>query len=226
MNVDAVQRYARQIALPQVGPDGQARFCAACVAVVGADLTAEIAARYLAAAGVARLRLIGGADSDGAALDAALRGSNPDVVVERVPCPTTGDGWVAVLDGVAAVLRSGFDDDPMLRAAVRRGVPVVAVRGRDEAVELISFRRNGPCVHAPLDVPAQASAPPSSAAAAVVAGTLGAAEILSTLLGDAQAPSARHLSLPLDGRPPRVQELPWSPACFACGGHGTEMSFS
>jgi adenylyltransferase/sulfurtransferase len=229
MNVDAVQRYARQIALPEIGPDGQQRLGAAAVAIIssahaasGGDLTAETAARYLAAAGVGRLRLVGG----DVAWDDSLRGSNPDLVIEHCPVPADGDGWLAALEGLGAVLRSGFDDDAMLRAAVRRGIPVVAVRGREEAVDLISFRHNGPCPHAPLEVPAQPAAPSSSGAAAIVAGTLAATELLHTLLGNGGDAPARHLRLPLDGGPPRAQPIPWSPACFACGGHGTEMSFS
>ena len=37
---------------------------------------------------------------------------------------------------------------------------------------------------------------------------------------------ARHLVLPLDGGAPRVQEIPWSPECFACGGGAVEMVLS
>jgi hypothetical protein len=222
MNAAAVQRFARQIALPEIGPDGQARLGVARVAVIGDDLTAELGARYLAAAGVGWLRLVGGP----AGWDADLRASNPDVVIDHQTLPVDGAGWMDALEGVTGVLRSGFDDDAMLRAAIRRGVPVVAVRGRDETVELISFRHNGPCPHAPLDVPAQASAPASDGASAIVAATLAANEVIHTLLGNGGDVPARHLSLPLDGRPPRAQEIPWSPACFACGGHGSEMSFS
>ena len=71
MNAAAVQRLARQIALPEIGVDGQARLGAARVAVVGGDLTAELGARYLAAAGIGRLRLVGGP----AGWDATLRAS-------------------------------------------------------------------------------------------------------------------------------------------------------
>lgn len=208
MNADAVARYARQIALPEIGPDGQERLLAARVAVVGGDLTAAIAARYLAAAGVGRLRVLGGA----ANIDDDLRASNPDVSIEHAPLPAAGAAWLAALENVDAVVRSGFDNDPMLRAAIRRGVPVIAVRGRDEGVELVSFRRNGPSPDAPLDVPTQPSTPPSERSAAVVAGTLAATEIIHTLLHNGGDAPARHLSLPLDGRPPRAQDIPWPPA--------------
>ena len=44
-----VARYARHIALPEIGAEGQARISAARVAVVGGDLAAETAALYLRA---------------------------------------------------------------------------------------------------------------------------------------------------------------------------------
>ena len=52
MDVVDVARYARQIALPEIGPEGQERIGAARVAIVGADRAAETAAIYLRAAGV------------------------------------------------------------------------------------------------------------------------------------------------------------------------------
>ena len=117
----------------------------------------------------------------------------------------------------------------MLRASVRLGVPVVVARARRAAVDVVSFRRQGPCPHAPLDVPEVPAALPSDpeGAAAVIAGELAAAEVLLLLagvLGDAPA-RARHARLPLDGGDPRTSDLPWAPECFACGGSGSEMAF-
>lgn len=225
LDAAAIQRFARQIALPEIGPDGQQRLAAARVVVAGGDGAAETAARYLAAAGVGTLRLVGDAGGD-AVWDDELRASNPAVVVEHRAWPGDGAAWVKVLDAADLVVRSGFDDDAMLRAALRHGLPTVVFRGRHESVEVIAFRRQGPCPHAPLDVPTQASLPPQEGAAAIVAGTLAATEALHLLLGNGGAARARHLSLRLDGREPQTQELPWSPECFACGGSGAEMSFS
>jgi hypothetical protein len=229
MDAAAVRRFSRQIALPEIGPDGQQRLGAARVAVVdssggGADLSAETAARYLTAAGVGCLRLIGGDP----AWDAALRASNPDVSIEHRARPTDGAGWLEVLGGVALVVRAGFDDDPMLRAAIRLGVPAIVMRGRPDgdAVELVSFRKHGPCPHTAMDVPVQAATAAPAGAVDVVAGTLAAAEALHTLLGNGGAARARHLLMPLDGRDATAQEIPWTPECFACGGSGSEMAFT
>jgi hypothetical protein len=151
-----------------------------------------------------------------------------------------GDQWLGCLRGANAVLRSGFDDDPMLGAAVRFGIPAVVVRGREaEGIELVSFRAHGPCPHVPLDGPTKgqtkgqtkAGAPPDESAAAVVAGHLAAAEILVGLAGidppgRGGVATARMLRLPPAQAVPHSADIPWNPACFACGGSGQEMSFA
>lgn len=58
LDADAAERYARQLRLPQVGAEGQARLAAARVAVIGAGGLGAPASLYLAAAGVGTLTLI------------------------------------------------------------------------------------------------------------------------------------------------------------------------
>ena len=74
-NLEQVARYARQIALPEIGPEGQAAICGARVLVVGGGLAAETARTYLTAAGVGAVETRSRRVGDGAAwLDALLGG--------------------------------------------------------------------------------------------------------------------------------------------------------
>jgi hypothetical protein len=202
LDLAAARRYGKQIALPDFGPIGQERVLAAEVALVGSDLAIETCALYLAGAGVQRFRRIG---AEG--------------------WPGDGAAWEAALEGVALVVRSGFDDDPMLRAAVRRGVPVVVMRAAGDLVDLLALRRHGPCPHQELDLPARPAAEaPEDGAGAVLAGTLAASEALLLLARPGEPPRARHLRLPLGGDEPTVVEIPWAPECFLCGGSGREVT--
>ena len=183
MDVAAVARYARQIALPEVGPEGQSRICAARVLVVGAGAAAETAATYLRAAGVGQ-------------------------VIARAAPPADGGAWLSALTGVDLVVRVGFDDDAMLGAAKRLGLPVVVLRAAPGQVDLLSFPRRAPAPETSLDVAAQPAAEATPGAADVVAGTLAAAEALIRLGrvgGDIGR--VRHLRLPLDGGAPLAQEI-------------------
>lgn len=58
MTKDEARRYSRQMALPEIGVDGQRRLAAGRVLVAGLGGLGSIAAYYLAAAGVGYLKLI------------------------------------------------------------------------------------------------------------------------------------------------------------------------
>ena len=185
LNAEQVARYARQIALPEIGPEGQAAICGARVLVVGGDLAAETARTYLTAAGVGAVETRSRRVGDGAA-------------------------WLDALAGIDLVVRTDFDDDAMLGAAARLGVPVVVTRAEPERVDLISFPRRAPDPEAELDIRARPSDATEPGAAAVLAGTLAAAEALVRIAGlDGQVDGGRirHLRLPLDGGAPLAQEL-------------------
>jgi hypothetical protein len=183
MTPEEAQRYARQIALSEVGPQGQTRIRAARVLVVGGGLAAETATVYLTAAGVG------------------------EVIARELP-PADGEAWMKALAGIDLVVRVGFDDDPMLGAAKRLGLPVIVVRAAAAQVDLLSFPRRAPAPEAPLEVPAQAAAPTTAGAADVLGGTLAAAEALVRLAHvDGDIGRIRHLRLPLDGGVPLAQEI-------------------
>jgi hypothetical protein len=184
--------------LPDIGVEGQERLLAAEVALVGAGMALEAAARYLSGAGVRRFRTI-----------------------DPGQWPVDGPAWVEALRGTTLILRGDFGDDPMLRAAVRLGVPVVVMRGGRTGADVVSFRHHGPCPHAALDLPARPAEPvPEDGGLAVVAGTLAAAEACWRIACPADGPRARHLKLV--GGEPVAQDIPWAPECFLCGGQGRE----
>jgi len=183
MDVAAVARYARQIALPEVGPEGQTRIFAARVLIVGAGPAAETAATYLRAAGVGE-------------------------VLTRETAPAEGGAWLAALANIDLVVRVGFDDDAMLGAAKRLGLPVIVLRATSAQIDLISFPRRAPAPETSLDVPAQVAAVSAPGAADVVAGTLAGAEALVRIARvDGDIGRVRHLRLPLDGGAPVAQEI-------------------
>jgi len=187
-----VARYARHIALPEIGAEGQARISAARVAVVGTDLAAETAATYLRAAGVGQLFPLPAPRGDG-------NGEGSDA-----------RAWRDLLSNIDLVVRSGFDDDAMSGVAAALGLPVIAVRAQADVVDLVSFARRPPTPDATATAPFVAAAPSDTGPAAVLAGALAAAEALQVLVraGDPSPTSRiRHMRLPLDGREPLAQEI-------------------
>ena len=169
MDTATIARFARQIALPEIGPEGQERICGARVLVAGGDLTAEVAALYLRAAGAGTVTEIGDLPGDAA-------------------------GWAAALEGADLVIRSGWDDDPMVPVVRRLGVAAVVVRARAQAVDLLAFPARAPDPDVTVDVPAR-RLPHTDGPTSVVAGTLAAAEGLWLLVQG--RPRWLHMSLPL-----------------------------
>jgi hypothetical protein len=187
MTTDDALRYARQIALSEIGPEGQERLLQARALVVGDDLAADIATDYLAAAGVRTIHHL-------------------DPVFPR----RSGSDWLEELPGVSIVVRVDFDDDALAGAATRLGLPLVAIRVGPDVIDLISIRRRAPSPDAPLDPPTRLKIRPDDNPLAVVAGTLAASEALQILLqgsGPDTGPPIRHLRLPLDGGAPLAQQI-------------------
>jgi molybdopterin/thiamine biosynthesis adenylyltransferase len=91
LNDQQIERYSRQIILPQLGGLGQETLLAAAVAIIGRDDLSTVAAAYLAGAGVGRLAL------SAAAPLAVVDGLNPDCRTSALPTLLTR----AVADEVA-----------------------------------------------------------------------------------------------------------------------------
>jgi hypothetical protein len=202
LSLEQTRLYARQLALPEIGIDGQLRLAGAAVALVGGGSASAAAAEHLRAAGVER-------------------------VDARTPAASAA-GWRELLADVQAVARFSLDDDALLRACVRAGVPVVFGRERQQGVgvDLLSFRRHGPCPHQELAVPVRTASDAPTSAAGPLLGTLVASELIWILIAPQAGPRARLLRLPLDGAPPEAAEIPWAPECFLCGGRGQVAVFA
>jgi molybdopterin/thiamine biosynthesis adenylyltransferase/rhodanese-related sulfurtransferase len=242
-------RFARQLRLPEIGPEGQKRLAAADVLIVGAGGLGSPAAIYLAAAGVGRIGLVDddavevsnlhrqplhtteriGTDKvDSAA--STLRGINPDTTVTRHAQRLTAAnadrliaGHDVVIDGTDRLdARYAIND-----AAVRQGVPLVhgsVYRWEGQVTTIVPFA--GPCYRClhPLEAPEEL-APDCDVAGVVgvvpgLVGMLQATEALKLILGAGEPLVGRLLMV--DALAGRFEELSVArdQACRACGDGG------
>lgn len=217
LDLRAARRYARHVALPEIGAEGQERVCAGHVALVGTGLAIETTARYVLAAGAGRVTLLAPGAPPHPVLT-RLAAAKVERRYHTAPWPRDAVAWVGALEGVDVVVRSGFDDDSLLHAARARGIPVIVARAVPGSVDLLTFR-HPPRRSAPTgDVPDVVPSPPAPAtdeqeraSEEVLAGTFAAAQALLALVGGDEAEGATHLRLSLDGEAPRVQTIPWPP---------------
>ncbi len=216
-----MSRYARQIILPEIGQDGQARLWRAHVLVVGAGGLGVPVLQYLAGAGVGRITLVDGdrvAESNlhrqplyrmdqigrpkAEAAAAAIAALNPDVGV------TAHVGWLdpanapALVDAADLVLDCAdtFAASLTLSDTCRaQGRPLIAA----SALALSGYVA-GCCGPAPSlraifpDLPARGATCATAGVMGPVVGTIGAMQAqmaLSVLLGLTPSPLGQLLSL-------------------------------
>lgn len=198
-----LERYGRQIVLPDVGGVGQERLRAASVLLVGAGGLGAPAALYLAAAGVGRLVLVDDdrvsvsnlqrqvlyttADVDRLKVEAAaerLGALNPEIAIETRPWRLTEANAEALVAAVDLVLdgTDSFETRALTaRAAARARRPLVSgsVQGLEGQLTLFapSLRPGTPCFRCLYAQTPAADALPSCAMGGIlgpVAGQLGA----------------------------------------------------
>jgi molybdopterin/thiamine biosynthesis adenylyltransferase/rhodanese-related sulfurtransferase len=254
LSSDQERRYARQLALPEIGPDGQKRLSEASALIVGAGGLGSPAAIYLASAGIGRIGLV---DDDLVeesnlhrqplhAVDRVgmpkvesaarmLRGIGPDVAVVGHAGRLTADNADALVAGHDVVIDATDRLDARYAindAAVRRRVPLVhgsVYRWEGQVTTILPFA--GPCYRClhPTKPPDELA--PDCDVAGVVGvvpgliGMLQATEALKLILGVGEPLIGRMLHI--DALSGRVDELrvERDPGCLVCGsGPGAEAT--
>lgn len=114
-----IDRFSRQIILPQVGGTGQERLLGSAVALAGAGELAAITTRYLVAAGVGRIALHGSHQLSG-----ELNDLNPETHVTPVSGALgsiDADVLIACDCGLAEIDRAARSARPMAAGAIGDG---------------------------------------------------------------------------------------------------------
>ena len=243
---DELQRYARQIAMPEFGAAGQEKLRAARVLLIGAGGLGSPAAMYLAAAGVGTVgivdadevelsnlhrQLLHGTDDVGRAkVDSAaatLRELNPQVRVETIGERFTAAnalelarGWDVVVDGSDNFPTRYASND----ACVALGIPNVygSVWRFEGQVSVFAPHLGGPCYRCVNPRAPEPGTVPSCAEAGVLGvmpglvGTLQALEAIKVITGIGEPLVGRLLHI--DGAAMKFREftLRRDPDCARC----------
>jgi adenylyltransferase/sulfurtransferase len=243
---DALWRYSRQLALPDVGPKGQERLAAARVAIVGAGGLGSPAALYLVAAGVGTLGIIDPdavdlsnlhrqvlyriADLGTAKAERArdhLSALNPDVQVQAHPVALTPANalellgqYEIVIDGTDAFsTRYLVNDSCVLLSKPNIYASVLKFEGQLSVLAL----PDGPCYRCLFPEPPPAGSVPTCAQAGVLGvlpglmGILQATEALKLILGVGVVARGRLLLVDALGLQFRSIKVRRDPRCPACG---------
>lgn len=239
-------RYARHLALPGVGEEGQERLKAARVLVVGAGGLGSPVALYLAAAGVGTLGLVdfdavdvsnlqrqilyGTSDVGRPKLDAAaarLHDLNPLVSVVPHALRLSSENALDVL-APYDVVADGTDNFParylVNDACVLLGKPNVhASVSRFDGQASVFWAARGPCYRCLFEEPPPAELAPSCAEGGVLGvlpgllGTIQATEVLKILLGAGDPLVGRLLLVDALRMEMSTIRTAKNPACAVCG---------
>ena len=243
---DELQRYARQLVLPQVGREGQERLRASSALVVGLGGLGSPAALYLAGAGVGRLGLldfdtvavhnlqrqvlhdtaaIGSAKTDSAR--ARLEALNPHVRLEVWQTTLTRDNarriiadYDVILDGTDSFATRYLVNDACV---LERKPNLHASIHRFEGQLSVFGFGDGPCYRCLYPKPPPAGSVPNCAEGGVLGvlpglmGMLQATEALKLMLGIGNPMSGRLLLVETLSMRFREIAVARDPACAWCG---------
>lgn len=208
---EQVDRYSRQIILPEVGGTGQEKLLGARVRVSDRGSVGAWASRYLVAAGVGEVVI---EPELGGELRAALADLNPDCRID------TEGGRLGGKRSPLVLLASA--GDASIADGWRSGVPMVVARLRGAAGDLTVLESSLPSsacpgcagVERPADEPGAAGALPHAAPFIAV---LAVSEVLKLVLGVGRTLHGRRLTY--DAKAQVVAEAPLDcrPGCTRRG---------
>jgi molybdopterin/thiamine biosynthesis adenylyltransferase len=232
-------RYRRQMALPEIGVEGQLRLAAGRVVVASLGGLGSIAAYYLTAAGVGYLKLI---DRDRVALDnlnrqilhtstdlnrpkpesaaEKLSRLNPHCRIEAIHTAITDENAEALL-GDCDVIFDRATRQVLNRVSVRRRVPFVygGINGWEGMAATFIPGRGAcfSCLFAPHAETAATEPPPVLGPTAGLVASIQCLETLRLLIGAPPQLAGRLLrfsGLTMEFRPLQIGR---NPRCLVCG---------
>jgi adenylyltransferase/sulfurtransferase len=250
ISADELHRYSRQLGLPELGAEGQAKLKAASVLIVGAGGLGCPAAIYLAAAGVGRIGLIDGdrvevsnlhrqilygdAEVGEPKVQAAARrlaALNPHVKIDAYETRLVAANAREIIAPYDLVI-DGADNFParylVNDACLMAGKPLVdGSVFRFEGQATVLGARGGPCYRCLYPVPPPAGSVPSCAEGGVLGvlpglvGMIQATEAIKLIAGLGESLVGRLLLV--DALRMRFQEfrIARDPQCALCGEHPT-----
>ena len=247
LSPEQVERYSRQIMVPDIGGGGQIRLRQASVLVVGAGGLGSPAAFYLAAAGIGRLGIVDGDSVDLSNLQrqilhttadqghrkvesarARLRELNAEVDVEVHDARLTGDNAAGLMEPYDFVIdgSDNFDTKFLVNdVAVSLGKPfshagIVRLQGQTMTVvppESACYR----CLFEEPPAPGEVLGCQQTGILGAVAGTIGsiqATEAIKYIVGLEEHLLVNRL-LTYDAKTMEIRNVPVppNPRCKACG---------
>ena len=251
LDPDQTRRYARHLTLPEVGPGGQGKICAASVLCIGAGGLGSPIALYLVAAGVGRLGIV---DFDVVELSnlqrqvlhgtpdigrpktesawSALQRLNPSVELIRHDTRLTSANALEILQPYDIVV-DGSDNFASRYLAndacvlLRKPNVYGAIRRFEGQASLFAPHLGGPCYRCLYPEPPPPGTVPSCAEGGVlgvvpgVIGCIQATETLKLILGARTSLMGRLLLYDALGMRFRELKLRRDPQCPVCGEHPT-----
>lgn len=242
---EQLQRYNRQLILPEVGPEGQKKIAQAKVFIVGAGGLGSPVGYYLTAAGIGTLAIIDNDDVDLSNLQRQIAHSvetlrnpkvesaknkfeslNPDVHIIAIKQRLTKDNILELIRDYDIVVdcSDNFPTRFLVNDAcvmVKKPLVTGAVSGFDGQVTVV-IPGDGPCYRCLFEEPPPPGALPSPQEVGLlgvipgVIGTLQAAEVLKRIIGRGEILKGELLIYDALKSAFRKVKIPKNPECPIC----------